>query len=333
MSFSISHLQENGLSLVSLKDESAGTEAVLLPGYGASLFAFRVRTGNGPFSVIDNYKDLDEVRREMHRSFKGPKLSPFPCRIAGARYSFEGKEYNFSQFFSDGSAIHGLLYDKAFTSTDESADSSSATLTMEHRYDRQDPAYPFTYDCRVQYVLRTENLLEVRTTVTNAGKGALPLADGWHPYFQLGGKVDDWSLQFYASRIVEFNELLIPTGRLLEYDKFNTARLVGDTQLDNCFLLERFGSGETTGSANDAAGSANNTPACQLYNPGNGIRVSFFPGPGYPYLQLFTPPGRRSIAVENLSAAPDSFNNKMGLLVLEPGHSQTFTVNYKVSVG
>jgi aldose 1-epimerase len=318
MSFSISHLQENGLSLVSLKDESAGTEAVLLPGYGASLFAFRVRTANDPFSVIDHYKDLDEVRREMPRSFKGPKLSPFPCRIAGARYSFAGKEYIFSQFFNDGNAIHGLLYDKPFTITDESADGSKASLTMEFHYDRQDPAYPFTYDCKVQYVLGPENLLEVRTTVTNTGEQALPIADGWHPYFQLGGKVDDWSLQFNADRIVEFNERLIPTGRLLKYDTFNKARPVGDTQLDNCFVL---------------ASPANGAPACQLYNPGNGIRVSFFPGPGYPYLQLFTPPDRRSFAVENLSAAPDSFNNKMGLLILGPGDSQTFTVNYKVSVG
>ena len=60
--------------------------------------------------------------------------------------------------------------------------------------------------------------------------------------------------------------------------------------------------------------------------------VAFFPDAGYPYLQIYTPPHRESIAVENLSGAPNCFNNKMGLLLLQSGHSQIFTVRYKVSV-
>jgi aldose 1-epimerase len=102
----------------------------------------------------------------------------------------------------------------------------------------------------------------------------------------------------------------------LKFDDFNKERLIGQTQLDNCFVLARGGS----------------DPVCTLFNPGSGLRISFFPDDGYPYLQIFTPPGRQSVAIENLSAAPDSFNNHMGLTLLSPGHSQTFTVNYKVGV-
>jgi aldose 1-epimerase len=327
MSFSISHLQENGLSLVSLKEEDTGTEAMILPGHGASLFAFRVRTENGSFNVIDNYKDLAELKREMGRSFKGPKLSPFPCRIAGARYNFENKEHIFTRLFSDGTAIHGLLYDEEFRIREESADGSSASLTVEYIYDGAVAAYPHQYSCRVQYILKHGNTLEVGTTVTNQGSGTMPIADGWHPYFQLGGRVDEWFLRFSAASIVEFDKQLIPTGRLLKYDTFNKGRLIGDEQLDNCFVLESPGPGQSSGAA-----AGKTMPACELFNPANGLRVSFLPGPGYPYLQLYTPPGRQSIAVENLSSAPDSFNNKMGLLLLAPGDSQTFTVNYKVSV-
>jgi len=315
MSFSIRHLEENGLSLVSLKEESTGTEAVLLPAHGASVFAFRIWAKNGSFNVIDSYKDLAAMKKEMGRSFKGPKLSPFPCRIAGAKYRYENTEHIFSGLFSDGTAIHGLLYDKEFVIKEESADSSSAALKVEYLYDREEPAFPHRYSCQVQYILKPGNLLEVRTIVTNTGKGTMPIADGWHPYFQLGGSVDSWLLQFSATAIVEFDERLIPTGRLLKYDTFKKARLIGDEQLDNCFVLD-----------------PGAMPACELFNPANGLRVTFFPDPGYPYLQLFTPPGRKSIAVENLSAAPDAFNNKMGLLLLGPGSSQTFTVNYKVGV-
>lgn len=318
MPFSIRHSNENGLSLVILTDEQTATEVAILPGHGALLHSFRVRqSAEHSFNVIDNYHDLVELEKGIGISFKSPKLSPFPCRIAAGKYSFEGKDYQFGQTFGDGTAIHGLLYNKDFTIAEEAADDLSAMLSLEYVYKKEDPAYPFIYSCRARYVLRAGNQLEVETKVTNLGEETLPIADGWHPYFQLGGRVDDWQLQFHAEAIVEFDERLVPTGNLLQYDAFNTSRPIGDTFLDNCFALK--------------PGLVN--AACELYNPANGLRVSFFPEDGYPYLQIYTPPARKSIAIENLSAAPDSFNNKMGLLLLRPGHSQIFTVGYKVSIG
>ena len=85
--------------------------------------------------------------------------------------------------------------------------------------------------------------------------------------------------------------------------------------LDNCFLLK----------------TGHDKPACKLVNPSNGLSLSFFTDATYRYLQIYTPPHRSSIAIENLSAAPDCFNNKMGLLLLLPGDSQTFTVSYQLS--
>ena len=317
MNFSIRRSKEQDLDQIKLREESTGTEIAILTEFGATLHAFRVRGKDGIFNVIDNYHDLAELKQEMSRSFKSPKLSPFPCRISGARYDFDGKEYVFRNAFGDGTAIHGLLYDKPFAILHEEAGNTSASLTLEYIYRKEDSGYPHTYSCRVRYELHPDSLLEVATTVTNLGTETLPIADGWHPYFQLGGKIDGWNLQFHAAAIVEFNEQLIPTGHVLPYDTFNASRPIGDTFLDNCFVLK--------------PGSLH--PACELTNPQNGIKVAFYPDASYPYLQIYTPPTRQSIAIENLSAAPDCFNNKMGLLLLLPGHSQTFTVKYKVNVG
>jgi aldose 1-epimerase len=123
-------------------------------------------------------------------------------------------------------------------------------------------------------------------------------------------------MQFHAEAIVEFDDRLVPTGRLKQYDKFETLQPIGDTFLDNCFALKP-----------DIVSAA-----CRLYNPANGLRISFFPDAGYPYLQIYTPATRDSIAIENLSGAPDCFNNGMGLLTLQPGHSQIFTVRYKIAI-
>jgi aldose 1-epimerase len=301
---------------VLLKEEGTGTEIAILPAYGASLHAFRIRQGDRVFNVIDHYEDLATVQREMGKSFKSPKLSPFPCRIAGGIYDFEGATHTFSNLFSDGNAIHGLLYDKAFTVSEESANETAASLVLQYVYKKEEPAYPYLYSCTVKYTLRPGNLLELQTTVANLDKVPIPLADGWHPYFQLGGKVNDWLLQFHADSILEFNEALIPTGKQFQYEEFESPRVIGDRFLDNCFVLK--------------PGIEN--AACELFNPANGLRVSFFPDAAYPYLQIYTPSERRSIAIENLSGAPDCFNNKMGLLQLLPEHSQIFTVKYKAAL-
>jgi aldose 1-epimerase len=318
MKFSIRHNTEQGLELVTIKDESNGTEVALLPGFGATLQAFRVKQQNGvAFNVIDSYRDAAELNREMSRSFKGPKLSPFPCRIPDGKYEFDGREYQFRHLFSDGNAIHGLLYNKPFAILEESADATSGSISMEYLYKKDDTGYPFEYSCRVEYILHADSQLEVVTTVVNTDKTPIPIADGWHPYFQLGGKSNDWLLQFHSSAIVEFDDRLVPTGNLVLYDVFRAPKLLGDTVLDNCFTLKP-----------DLVRAA-----CEISNPANGLSVSFFPDPSYPYLQIYTPATRDSIAIENLSGAPDCFNNKMGLLILPPGHSQIFTVRYKVNVG
>jgi aldose 1-epimerase len=316
MGFSTGKRTENGLELVVLKDEESGTEAALLPAFGALLHGFSIQTEEGFLNVIDHYSSFEEAQKEIGLSFKSARLSPFPCRLPEGKYHHNGKKYELGRKFLDGSAIHGLLYDKAFQPVEVVASEQEAAAKFQYEYKKDDTQYPFDYTCTVEYILRRDAVLEIRSTAKNNGEGKMPIADGWHPYFKLGGKVDDWLLYFDSDAMLEFNEKLIPTGRFLQQNLFKQLRKIGSLFLDNCFLLNK-GTGQA---------------ACELINLQSRVKVSFYPEKQYPYLQLFTPPHRNSIAIENLSAAPDSFNNKMGLLMLEPGHSQTFTVQYKLSL-
>ena len=45
-------------------------------------------------------------------------------------------------------------------------------------------------------------------------------------------------------------------------------------------------------------------------------------------MQFYTPDDRKKIAIENLSSAPDAFNNKMGLQILEPQETINFITSY-----
>ena len=58
------------------------------------------------------------------------------------------------------------------------------------------------------------------------------------------------------------------------------------------------------------------------------VTLTIAPDKHYPYLQIYTPPHRKSIAIENLTSAPDSFNNGIGLLVIEPNHTLEFSTTY-----
>jgi aldose 1-epimerase len=84
--------------------------------------------------------------------------------------------------------------------------------------------------------------------------------------------------------------------------------------LDNCFTLD----------------TQECQPLCVLRNAAKKIEVQLFPDESYQYLQIYTPPHRKSIAIENLSGAPDGFNNMMGVITLEPGQSSLFKTSYKI---
>ena len=70
--------------------------------------------GNDKPNIIDNYNSLQQVKDELIDSHKSAKLSPFVCRIKEGKYSFGGRDFEFTNKFPDGSAIHGLLVKKSF---------------------------------------------------------------------------------------------------------------------------------------------------------------------------------------------------------------------------
>jgi aldose 1-epimerase len=316
MNFTIHRQQENGLDLVTLTDTDSGTIVSIAPEYGGLLHGFIVMIDDTPINIIDHYSGKEDITQNLSISYKGSKLSPFPCRISEGIYSFDDMEYEFKNKFYDGSAIHGLLYNKSFNITDEYTDDNSASLSLRYHYKREDAGYPFDYVCEIRYTLHPGNVLQIETTVLNLDDEAIPMADGWHPYFTLGNKVDDYIMQFNSASMLEFDEKLIPTGLIVEEPAFQVPKRIGERELDNCFPID-FEEG---------------VPCCVLHNPNNKMTLSFYGSSNYPFLQIYTPSHRNSIAIENLSAAPDCFNNEMGLTVLAPRRSETYNVWYRVDV-
>jgi len=313
--FSIDKKIENGFEKVVLKNDLTNNYASIIPSCCAMLNEFVVEEKNERINVIDSYRSFDEFKNHLEeKGFLGCKLSPFVCRLNEAKYTFGEKEYFIQKSLPAKHALHGLLYDKAFTLISETANELNASITMKYEYRAEDPGYPFNYDCIVTWQLEPENKLTVITECINKDEGLIPMQDGWHPYFTLGDSIDDLHLEFQAKNMVEFNSELLPTKRLVDYSRFSTIEKLGDTFLDNCFTLD----------------TQECQPLCVLRNVEKNIEVQLLPHESYPYLQIYTPPHRRSISIENISGAPDAFNNGMGFITLEAGQSALFQTSYKI---
>ena len=315
--FSIHKESESGFDKIILKNDLTNNYAAIIPGCGAILHEFAVERDDETLNVIDSYQSLDEFKNHLEKKgFKGCKLSPFVCRLNHGKYTFGENEYTIQKYFMGQHAIHGLLYDSTFTIVSERANEMEASVTLKYEYRAEDAGYPFNYDCMVTWKLEPENKLTVTTECINKDEGLIPMQDGWHPYFSLGNSINDLHLEFQVKNMVEFNSELLPTGKVIDYTKFSTIEKLGDTFLDNCFTLD----------------TQECQPLCVLRNVEKNIEVQFFPDESYPYLQIYTPPHRKSIAIENLSGAPDAFNNEMGVITLEPGQSALFKTSYKIQL-
>ncbi|GAB2829685.1 aldose 1-epimerase [Ferruginibacter profundus] len=314
--FDVVTITEAGFDKIILKEAATGTRVEIIPSCGAILNAFTVAANGGFINVIDGFENEADFKTNVEaKGFKSSKLSPFACRIDKATYTFGEKNYAIEKFLLNGSALHGLLYDVVFTVTATWASEKSAGVSLQHQYTGSDKGYPFKYSCTVTYELKNDNALTITTAVTNNDEGLIPIQDGWHPYFTFGGSINELQLEFQSKEIVEFDAALIPTGTLHPYQEYGALKKIGTAEFDNCFTVN----------------FAECQPLCVLRDPEKKLQLAIYPAATYPYLQIYTPPHRKSIAIENLSAAPDAFNNGMGLKVLAPGATESFITTYTIT--
>ncbi len=313
MSFETSIAGSPELPVITLRDSTTGCETEIFA-FGGLLNAFRVPVKNGLQNVVDGFLDVADAQKNITNGFKSAKLSPFVCRMNKGTYHFNGALYEVEKHFMNGHAIHGILYDAVYRIVAHAGDDTGASLSLVYQYKGNDRGYPFPFEICITWKLEKGNRLSVSTTITNQHTATIPVADGWHPYFKLGGLVDEWTLQFSESLLLEYDEALLPTGNKIPDPRFLNGSSLRDLFLDNgfewCFPAKQ--------------------NQCVLHS--ERLRLVIEPGADYPVLQVYTPRHRKSIAIENLSGAPDNFNNGIHLILLAPGDVQTFTTAYTVTV-
>ena len=272
-----------------------------------------VEVGGGLRSYdVDGTAVLDGfAEHEMVTAARGQVLTPWPNRLHGGRYTWDGTEHEVPlDEPAQGNALHGLVRFRAWRTTDRAADAVTMALRLH-----PSPPYPFCLDLTARYAL-TDDGLVVEHTATNVGAQAAPYALGTHPYVTVGGLVDDARLTLPAATYLPTDEHQIPTGPEpvdgTAYD-FRTARLLGPLEVDHAF-------GELQRGADGRA---------RLLLEGERT-VEVWVDEGFGWLEVFTGDivpeperRRRGLGVEPMTAPPNAFVTGEAVLRLEPGDTAT----------
>ena len=305
MSFDLNILTDTANKRIQMIDKQCGN-LIEIHCKGGLMNRWVVHNEGQPLDLILGNTDNDNF--EMN-GFRSGKMSPFSCRIDEGEYQLDHHTFKFNKFYLGAHAMHGLIYDAQFSILSTEIHSNYAQVILSFDYKGTDPGYPFPFNIQIQWTLYTEDLIVIKTTIVNKSNSVIPFMDGWHPYFTLGGQVDNYVLAFQSNAKLLMRDDMIPTGKMLQENSFEEGLKIGITHFDDCYLLNKMQN------------------KIQLSNEGKSIIVT--PIYNYPYLQIYTPDDRKSIAIENLSGAPDCFNNKMGLHYLEPQDLIYFETSYQ----
>ncbi len=285
------------------RDEASGSQLVVAPDRGACLLSLTV----GETELLDAYTTHQEL--DFDRWAKNMPLFPFPNRLDGGRYEWQGETYQFD--LSDemtGNAIHGFASDQAFELVVSDLRVTAARVQYRLVCDGSREAYPFPCTFTNEMTLTANGQFTMALACTNNGAGPMPVGFGFHPYFRLGDQTDHYELQLPPSEMIGLDNRMLPTGKRYAFDDFASIRPLRSTVLDNCFAPTE------TGDRLSAilAGAKGKMNYWQETGPGK-----------FNFIQVFTPPYRTSLAIEPMSCNVNAFNNGEGLITLAPRQTAT----------
>lgn len=314
--FSISSKNISGFNTMVLGDSRTATGVVVVPESGAIVNNWHIQHKGEAIDIICGYSSRQDWLQSLTaKGFRSAKLSPWVGRLANGSYPYIGQQFTIDDSFYLGRhALHGLLYNKAFSIEEIFAGEECARLKLLYTYMGEDKGYPFRYKCYITYELHHKKRLRIITEIINTDATSIPVADGWHPYFNLQCPVDELELSMTSRAKLEMNDEILPTGNKPAFDEYLQPKQIGDRHFDDCFLLD----------------FAKKDTYVKIRNKSIDLSVVMVPDPNYPFVQLYTPESRSSIALECLSGAPDAFNNNIGLHHLPMGAEIRFSVDYRV---
>ncbi len=312
-----------GRDVFTLHDDATGASASILPSYGFNLFDLRLPASGAVRQIIDAFSDFAENPRSPGRNGI-PVLFPYPNRVAGGKFTFQGKSYTLP-INNGANSIHGFALDAPWDVVSQSTD-GEASLTgrfqLSKHAAKMRPNWPTDAVLQIKYGLSGRKLT-MTVTVSNPTAEDLPYGFGIHPYFRCpiepGSDLEKGQVILPAAKYWVLNEFL-PTGEIRPVDArldFQKGQPMKGLKLDDVLTGLRFDDGWCV---------------CRLVdqNLSTEFRLSF--DAKFRELVVYTPPGAGNvISLEPYTQTTDAINLAArnvdgGLRVLGHGASETLHI-------
>ena len=307
------------MELITLEAQSE--RAVIVPAAGCQCLSYRA----GTLDVIAGPANPDAWRDHPHRGGI-PILFPWPSRVAGARFSFEGREYRLPvNEPARGNAIHGFACERAFRVMRSGPYFVTAILDSSDYSDLKS-IWPWPFTLEIDY--EVGNGLRLKARITNTGDSVMPFGFGAHPYFHAplnpNGSRDAMMIQLDANARWPLDASLIPTGRTAPLDgkyDLRAPRPLGADTYDDAFRMAAISTGDPS------------MPRARLIDPSLKIAVEIRADAAFGDFVVFAPPNNPVVALEPYTCAPDAFNLASrgvaaGMRTLAPG--ETFEAGFEI---
>jgi aldose 1-epimerase len=284
--------------VVRLEDAKSQTVVSVMPAHGNNAFEMKVKGKDVlqfPFASAAEFKSRG--------SFSGiPFLGPWANRLDEMDFYANGKKYLLNPGLGNvrpPTAMHGFLTTAAWEVVSVQADQDSAWVTSRIEVYRQPDwmaQFPFAHTIEMTYRLK-DGTLEVALKLNNLSAAPMPVAIGFHPYFQVNDAPrDEWTFSVGA-KTHWIGKQNIPTGETEPIEKV-IPNPAGGT-LKGMKLDDVFGD-----LVRDSSGKAT------MWVQGKSERVEVTFGPKYRAAVVYFPagPGQNFICFEPMAGITDSMN-------------------------
>lgn len=294
--------RQNG-DVVQLRDAKSETIVSVLPSVGNIVFEMTVKGHKvlrWPYSSVEEFKARPALSGM-------PFVGPWANRLDEQAFYANGKRYPFDMELGNvrgAIPIHGFLSTTSEWKVAEvKADASSAWATSVLEFHRQPSwmkQWPFAHTIEITYRLQN-GALEVHTAIRNLSAEPMPVAIGFHPYFQLTDSTrNEWTI-FVAARtrwLLAPNK--VPTGETEPIERLfpnPRAAPLAEFNLDDVFSdLVRDSDGRATMSV-----------------AGKSQRLDVIVGPNFRSLVMWAPhPANTGRGSQSLSAAAQAGGGGQG---------------------
>jgi aldose 1-epimerase len=284
--------------VVVLQDDARQTSVAIVPSVGNIAFEMKV---NGENVLYWPYASIDEFKSRPAMSAI-PFVGPWVDRLDEPAFFANGRRYAFDL---DLGNVRGDMPSHGFlTTTDRwnpvevraDEDAAWATSRLEfYRYPMWTKQWPFAHTIEITHRLH-DGVLEVQTTIVNLSAEAMPIAIGFHPYFQLTDSPrDEWTLSVGAKTHWVLNAYTVPTGATEPIERFFPTP--GSVPLREYGLDDVF-----SDLARDDQGHATVSVI------GKSQRLDIVVGANYRAVTLWSPRDRRFICVEPTAGIINALN-------------------------